>query len=368
MLPTNQRSESAGQNLQQQEASMAIQLKRVAYHFVDKAASNLVYSAGAIEIDRLDGAILDFLEYLTDKLWEAEDSGNTVSGNFNQGATPSMAQPLIHGILENPETLFENSKKLADLLYQVSPNTASRGILIVILCRETVSDQNYVAIYKIKCEDEKVIKIISGENLPEIAVEEVSNILLKELQKGALIPHPDKQHYDLKVTDLQSAEPRKYFGTTFLGCTTKKSDELQVKKLVPELIKFAAENGLQVETNKLPIVIASLGRTEGNITIPKIEAAIEAEKLYDDGYSRAAFTAYAEQSSHLNNFDVEPAKLVSKKNGDPRRIKYVIRHPDLDGIVISGPIEAMRRIRTTGGEIVMIHLEVGEEDLKILYE
>jgi hypothetical protein len=347
---------------------MAIQLKRMAYHFIDKGDNHLVYSEGAIEIDRLDGTILDFLEYLTDKLWDAEDSGNTVSGNFNQGANPSMAQPLIQGILENPETLFENSKKLADLLYQVSPSTASRGILVVILCRETNSDQNYVAIYKIRCEDEKVIKIISGGSLPEIAVEEVSNILLKELQKGALIPHPDKQHYDLKVTDLQSAEPRKYFGTTFLGCTTKKSDELQIKKLVPELIKFATENGLQVETDKIPIVIASLGRTEGNVTIPRIEEAIEAEKLYDDGYSREAFTAYAEQSSHINNFDVEPAKLVSKKNGEPRRIKYVIRHPDWDGIVISGPVEAMRRIRTTEGDFVMIHLEVGEDDLKILYE
>jgi hypothetical protein len=347
---------------------MAIQLKQVAYHFVDKAASQLVYSENAIDIDTLDGTVLDFLEYLTDKLWDAEDSGNTVSGNFNQGASPSMAQPLINAILENPDTLFENSKKLADLLYQVSPNTASRGILVVILCRETNTNQNYVAIYKIKCEDEKVVKIISGESLPEIAVEEVNNILLKELQKGALIPHPDKQHYDLKVTDLQSTEPRKYFGTTFLGCTTKKSDELQIKKLVPELIKFAADNGIQVETEKLPIVIASLGRMEGNVTIPKIEEAIEAEKLYDDGYSREAFTAYAEQSSHINSFDVEPTKLVSKKNGEPRRIKYVIRHPDLDGIVISGPIEAMRRIRTTGGDIVMIHLEIGEGDLKILYE
>jgi hypothetical protein len=282
--------------------------------------------------------------------------------------SPSRAQPLIDGILEHPEMLFENSKKLAELLYQVSPNTASRGILVVILCRETNSDQEYVAIYKIKCEDEKVIKIIAGGNLPEITVEEVSNILFKELQKGALIPHPDKQHYDLKVTDLQSAEPRKYFGTTFLGCTTKKSDELQIKKLVPELIKFAADNGIQVETDKLPIVIASLGRTEGNVTIPKIEEAIEAEKLYDDNYSRAAFTAYAEQSSHINNFDVEPEKLVSKKNGEPRRIKYIIRDPELHGIVISGPIEAMRKIRSTSGDVVMIQLEVEEADLKIAYE
>jgi hypothetical protein len=347
---------------------MGIQLKRFAYHFVDKTTNSLIYSENAKDIDTLDGTIMDFLEALTNKLWDAEDSGNTVSGNFNQGATPSRAQPLIHDILESPDTFFDNSKKLAELLFQVSPSTASRGILIVILCRDTISNQNYVAIYKIKCEDEKVIKMISGDNLPEITVEEVSNILFKELQKGALIPHPDKQHYDLKVTDLQSAEPRKYFGTTFLGCTTKKSDEFQIKKLVPELIKFASDSGIQVETDKLPLVIASLGRMEGNVTIPKIEEAIEAEKLYDDGYSREAFTAYAEQSSHINNFDVEPTKLVCKKNGEPRRMKYVIRDPELHGIVISGPIEAMRKIRTTSGDIVMVHMEVGEADLKIMYE
>lgn len=77
------RSGSARQKLKIKEASMAIQLQQVAYHFVDKAANNLVYSENVVEIERLDGTVLDFLEYLTDKLWEAEDSGNTVSGNFN---------------------------------------------------------------------------------------------------------------------------------------------------------------------------------------------------------------------------------------------------------------------------------------------
>ena len=196
----------------------------------------------------------------------------------------------------------------------------------------------------------------------------MTNNLFKELQKGALIPHPDKLQYDLKVTDLQSAEPRKYFGSTFLGCTTKKSDELQIKKLVPELVKFADDNEIQVKTDKIPVVLAALGRTEGNVTIPIIEKIIETEKLYDDNYSREAFTNYAEQSSHLKNFDVEATKLASKKNGDPRRMKYVIRDPELQGIVISGPIEAMQKICTKDGDTVVIQIEVAESDLKIKYE
>ena len=347
---------------------MGIQLQRFAYHFVDKASNYLSYSQNETNIGTLNITIVDFLEVLTNKLWDAADSGNTVSGVFNNGVPASRARPLIHAILENPDTILDNSIKLADLLYQVSPANASRGILAVILCRDTNSDQRYVAIYKIKCNDEKVIKFLSGENLPEITVEEVRNILFKELQKGALIPHPDKQQYDLKVTDLQSSEPRKYFGSTFLGCTTKKSDELQIKKLVPELVKFAGENEIQVKTDKIPAVLAALGRTAGNVTIPIIEKIIETEKLYDDNYSREAFTNYAERSSHLNNFDVDSTKLVCKKNGEPRNMKYVIRDPELNGIVISGPIDAMQKIRTTNGDKIVIQIEIFESDLKIKYD
>ena len=347
---------------------MGIQLLRFAYHFVDKASNYIGYSDKEQDINSLNIAIIDFLETLTTKLWDAPDSGNTVSGQFNHGPSPSRARPLIHGILENPDSLLENSQKLADLLFQVSPANASRGVLAVIYCRDTHTDLKYVAVYKIKCEDEQVIKLLSGENLPEITVEEVTNILFKELQKGALIPHPDKHQYDLKVTDLQSAEPRKYFGSTFLGCTTKKSDEHQVKKLVPELVQFAAENEVQVNTERLPAVLAALGRGEGNITIPVIEKVVETEKLFDDNYSREAFTNYAEHSAHLKNFDVEAVKLASKTNGDPRKMKYILRDPELEGVVISGPIEAMQKICTTEDGRVVIQIEVAESDLKIKYE
>lgn len=347
---------------------MGIQLLRFAYHFVDKASNYIGYSENEQDINTLNITIIDFLETLTNKLWDAEDSGNTVSGKFNHGTAPSLARPLVHAILENPDTILENSKKLADLLFQVSPTNASRGILAVIYCRDTYTDLKYVAIYKIKCENEQVIKILSGHNLPELTVEEVTNILFKELQKGALIPHPDKHQYDLKVTDLQSAEPRKYFGSTFLGCTTKKSDELQIKKLVPELVKFAAENEAQVNTERITAVLAALGREEENITIPVLEKVVEAEHLYDDNYSREAFTNYAEQSSHLKNFDVEPVKLASRKNGDPRRMKYILQDPELRGIVISGPIDAMQKISTKDGNVVVIQIEIAESDIKIKYE
>ena len=76
---------------------MGIQLLRFAYHFVDKASNSIGYSDKEQDISSLNIAVIDFLETLTTKLWEAEDSGNTVSGQFHHGASPSKARPFIHG-------------------------------------------------------------------------------------------------------------------------------------------------------------------------------------------------------------------------------------------------------------------------------
>ena len=92
------------------KGAMGIQLLRFAYHFVDKALNNISYSEKEQEISKLNITIIDFLETLTNKLWDAEDSGNTVSGQFNNGVSSSRARPLIHAILENPDTILDNSR------------------------------------------------------------------------------------------------------------------------------------------------------------------------------------------------------------------------------------------------------------------
>ena len=348
---------------------MAIKLERFAFHFVDKANGIVQYSPHEEKLAAIHPTIIDFFEELTHKLWDAEDSGNTVSGHFSTGVNPSSAAPFIHGILANETTLLQNSTNLAKLLFQVSPGNASPGVLAVLTFVETITKRRHVAIYKIRCEDTRIIRILSGGNLPELSVEEVQNILLKELQKGALVPHPDRQAYDLKLTDLQSTlEPSKYFGTNFLGCISKKADEHQIKKLVPELLNYGSENHIAIDTERIPAVLEALGRQTGSVTLPVIEEVIEEEKLYDAGYSRQTFSDFAERSPNLQQFDVDAQKLAKKKNGDPRKLTYLINAPDLDGIVISGPPEAMRRIRTTQGDTVIIHIEALEANLEIKYE
>lgn len=347
---------------------MANVLDCLAIHFVDKQNNLIRYSPNVQEFASLNETIVQFFEALTKKLWDAEDSGNTVSGHFDEGVNPSRARPFIEEILNNPNTLFSNSINLANLLFQVSPNNASAGILAVLTCHDSESNTVHVAIYKIKCGEERFIRILSGENLPELSVEDVDNILLRELQKGALIPHPNRSQYELKITDLQAVEPTRYFGSNFLGCVSKKSDEHQIKKLIPELLKFGNTNGIHVNTERLPSVISSLGEIEGIVTIPEIVNVVEEKGLYDEAFTRETFTHFVEQSTDLRNFDVEPRKLTHKKGGETRKLTYIIRDANFNGIVISGPPEAMERIRTTEGDTVIIRLEIVEANLEIKYE
>jgi hypothetical protein len=49
-------------------------------------------------------------------------------------------------------------------------------------------------------------------------------------------------------------------------------------------------------------------------------------------------------------------------------MKYILRDPELNGIVISGPIDAMQKISTKDGDFIVIRIEIAESNLKIKYE
>ncbi len=343
---------------------MAIVLERFVHHFIDKEKNIINCSTLEQNVQLLHPTIVSFFEDLTDELWNAEDSGPTVSGHFSVGVNPSHARPFIQGILDNNDSMLLNSTNLANLLYEVSPRNSSRGVLGVFLVQNTDTQTQHLAIYKIKCEDERLVRVLSSNNLPELEVQEVRNALLKELQKGAIIPHPNRNLYDLKVTDKQVERGTIYFGSSFLGCGTKKSDEHQIIKLVPELRRFALINNVQIKSERIPRVICALGELQENISIPILANVIESENLYGDGYSRESFVEFTVHSEDIKQLDVSPEDLRRKRNRG-RKLIYAFRDQNYRGIEISGPPEILERIMTREGDTVVFRIETLDADLDI---
>ncbi|GAP21223.1 nucleoid-associated protein [Leptolinea tardivitalis] len=297
---------------------MATKLISLAYHLVDKKKPELKFSQGVIKAIDLPKEILDFFVELTDKLIQTNDSGNCVSGNFQK----VDAETLIKDILDAPEKLFDDSIELANILFESSPKNASRGLLAILHCHDGIINKDFLAIYKIKCEDEKIIKIVTGEQIPQLKVEELRDILFRQLQKGAIYPHPNKKNFDIKVFDLQTQdEPRKYFSQVFLGCKTKLSDEHQIKRLVPELNKFSLTNGIKFYKEKVPRFLSTIGQIKGDIEIQDVEKAIKEQQLFGEGYTSEKFHNYVIQSNDLADFKIESPLLLKMGTGIKRKVK-----------------------------------------------
>jgi hypothetical protein len=349
---------------------MSIRIEHCAYHFVDKSSGVLLCTPAEQDLSRVDRAICQFFEDRTTDLWEAEDSGNTVSGLFavdDPSIGTSSARPLIQEILANSATFFSNSARLADLLFRASPTNASPGVLVVLSCTHLETSLPYLAIFKLKYKDESFVRYLDGGQLPQLQVEEVRNMLIKDLQKGALIPHPGRGDYHLKVTDKQGQEPAAYFKEKFLGCTTKKSDEHQIKKLVPELENYAQCNGLQLAVEKLPRVLASLRQLPAVITAAALAEAVEREGLFGPDFLRNDFITYLQSNQNLSGFNVPVAEFLSTKTED-RRLKYEFTRGPLAGVELIAPPETLSQILTVDGDTLTFTIRTTRSGYQSSYE
>ncbi|HVN56341.1 MAG TPA: nucleoid-associated protein [Anaerolineaceae bacterium] len=347
-----------------------IDLLRCAYHFVDRHSAELRCSPAELDLSAANPAICQFFAEMTTDFWNAEDSGITVSGVFagaDSPSGPSPARPLIAAILADPATFFDQSVALATRLYDCSPTNSSPGILVVLLCRHLQSGLSFLALYKLRYRDETIVRLLDGGQVPRLEVEQIRNILLKELQKGALIPHPGRQRFDLKVTDRQGDEPAAYFKEKFLGCQTKKSDEHQVRRLLPELAQYAHQAGLSLSPLRLAEVIAGLRGAEASITTEMLADMVERHELYGHGFSRADFLAYLQHSDHLAGLDIPPTTFQRAGNAG-RKVIFEFTHGTLENVVLSAPPEALAEILSIDGDTVTFTIRTTSAGYQARYE
>lgn len=351
-----------------------LQLNRLAIHYVDRTSQSPVYAPREQDVAALHPTIVGFLLGLVSVVWDALDTGPTRAGRFvpdDHGRLgPSAARQCLHTILQGEDGFFDISKDLAQHLYQQSPGTASPGLLAVMRMVRPNDGAVFVALLKIRHKDESFVRVL-GEALTQLEVEQVENMLLREVQKGAIIPHPYKTEYDLKVIDKQATDdPARYFTENFLGCLTKKSDEHQVKRLLPELQRYARDRGMPVATEKLPHVVAALQERNTDVTTTVLAEVVREQEVFGPDLQPDDFITYIEQQSDVGPVDIPRARFArrGKRAEQPRRLTYSFLDPDLRGVTLSGPPETLARILSIDGDVFTFRIQTIRDGVSVDYE
>lgn len=352
--------------------TLDFKLDRLAIHYVDKKSERMLYAPGEQDVGALDPAISKFLLKLVFEVLDAPETGATRSGRYipksDKQASAPVAEESLTKILNGKDGFFDSSKRLALHLYDSTPPNASPGVLAVVRLVQPDKNKVYVAILKIRHKDESFVKLL-GEALTHLEVEHVQNMLLQDIQKGAIIPHPEREDYDLKVIDQQATDdPAIYFAENFLGCWTKKSDEHQVKRLLTELQQYGQDRGLPIRTDKLIGVVTALQNMGTDITANRLAKAVQEQRIYGPKFQPDDFKRHIEQSD-LGKLDIPGQRFRSRGKGAvPRECIYVFTDPQFKGLTISGPPETLEKILRVDGDTATFSIQTTRNGFNVKYE
>ena len=348
-----------------------LRIDRIAVHFVAKRENKIEIGKSEQNVRELNPVVIEFLLKLVQDIWKAGDRGNINSAKFSINGS-KVAADNIKKIKIDGNNLYESSVQLARHLYEQTPGNASTGLLGVLRFVQISDGSVYVALLKIQVKNEKFVKLPKA-TLTQITVEDVENLLLEKIQKGAIYPHPLKRNFDLKVVDLQSKEdPAIYFSEKFLGCKPKKSDEHQVIKLVPELQRFAIKSGLPFAVEKVPKLLISLKDQNRDITTPLLTRIVKENEIYGSEFDSEKFENYIIEKSDLGEVDIPREQFALRGVGRKiisRKLTYSFESdPKLKGLELTSPMEIIDKIMTIEDDTVTFNIKTTKNGFKSSYE
>jgi hypothetical protein len=352
---------------------MSLQIDRLAIHYIDTINKKIDYAKSEENVKDLRPAILEFFLRLVKDVIDAEDAGPTYSAKFftvDDELGPSVVNQHIQNIVGNEESFFEESKSIANHLFKVSPPNASAGVLAVILLREHDGKNRYISLIKIRHVDRNFVTLLEA-SLTQLGIEEVKKMLLEEIQKGAIIPHPDREKYELKLIDKQiPGEPAIYFVEKFLGCRTKISDDNQVKGIITALQDYGAGKKLPVLKEKLPEVIATLQETGKNVSTKSLAETVQKVGLFDGPVDSKDLVSYIEEKSEIGPIDI-PVQSFSKRGKTgrtSRQMRYRFSDPQYKNVTISGPVDLLGKIISIKGDTATFTIRTTRNGFSIDYD
>ena len=351
-----------------------LQLLRLAVHYVDRKTNRILLAPSEQDVSSFDSTIVDFFSKIITDVSSEKDTGYHRSASFMPDDDTLTDPVTIHhdveSILDSDTAFFNTSRNLANRLYQKSPGTASSGLLATVKFQRLSDGREFVAILKIPHKDGRFVKVLETA-LTQLEVEQVQNMLSDSIQKSAIIPHPYRTDYDLKVVDKQvTDDPAQYFTFNFIGCRAKKSDEHQIKELIPEFYRFSRDRNVALRTERIPRVINALRSEQNPITTTTLARVVDEQGLFEGGVPRSDFSLFIDTQSTLGPIDIPVSRFNAKGKGGnkPRGLVYKFEGPRYNGLTIAGPSEIFENIVEMEGDRVVIRVETTRDGLTIKYE
>lgn len=348
-------------------------IDKLIVHYVDKRADRLVLAPTDEDVTKLDSAVLDFFTDLVKVVWNAEDSGSTRSARFLDAAADPSASPgareVVQRLLREDSAFYRGSMDLATALFQKSPGSASPGLLAVLRLTAQTDQRPHLAILKIQHRDASFVSVLEDDPTV-LRVEQVANLLQGDIQKAAIIPHPERESYDLKIIDRQATEdPARYFVERFLGCRTKSSDEHQVRRLIPTLATYGRLRNLQVCWEVLPAVFVSLQQGPHDITAPVLAKAVAAHGLYMPVCDPQDLVNFIDMESDLGPLDIPRRRFQTRgrRGTTPRQVTVRFTEPAYRGLTISGPAVLVGQLLKATKNGVMLQIRTSKHGYETAY-
>jgi hypothetical protein len=191
-------------------------INAVAVHFVGNQLQDeeLKLSDGTTQINDIE--VLNLLQKYFLSAFKSEQLYNL---HHESGIENNVVFNAVSEIFDNNSQLFDQSKSLAEYLYNVTehPNIKSGEFYVVHFADCVLNDEITDAIGIFKSESkERFLRVKSGKSIDILAEEGIS---VNKLDKGALIYNTDKDNgYVLAVVDnVSRGAEAQYWKDTFLG-------------------------------------------------------------------------------------------------------------------------------------------------------
>lgn len=222
---------------------------RVAIHLVDRKLPAPRFSSRAVDLDSYSPddreALNRFFDGHLSRAWTAEEGARTRAAQLHEDSRVGAHFEALKG---DPASFFERSRKMAQHLHDLARRkNTSPGLLMVLGFRRHGDRRRFLGLFKMDPGRTDAVTLredATGQLLLELSVEHIDHALPDPeagVLKWAILPHPTRPSFDVKVKDQEGpADLARYF-TDFLGCRPRRTEKQQLQVVLHLLEAYGRE-------------------------------------------------------------------------------------------------------------------------------